>query len=83
MRKTENQRDEFIIVTIFFAIILFFFHFFSQKIDNFAFNILKRRFNESSNPLYLLVLYIDLRPGQTFHSKDEEVACSIGVGGLG
>ena len=29
------------------------------------------------------VLYIDLRPGQTCHSKDAEVAYSIGVGRLG
>ena len=33
--------------------------------------------------LPLLVLYIDLRPGQTCHSKDAEVAYSIGVGELG
>ena len=29
------------------------------------------------------MLYIDLRPGQTCHSKDAEVAYSIGVGELG
>ena len=29
------------------------------------------------------LLYIDLQPGQTCHSKDAEVAYSIGVGGLG
>ena len=29
------------------------------------------------------VLYIDLRPGQTCHSKDADVAYSIGVSGLG
>ena len=31
----------------------------------------------------LIMLYIDLRPGQTCHSKDAKVAYSIGVGGLG
>ena len=29
------------------------------------------------------MLYIDFRPGQTCHSKDAEVACSIGTGELG
>ena len=32
---------------------------------------------------YYIMLYIDLRPGQTCHSKDAEVTYSIGVGGLG
>ena len=48
---------------------------------------------EPSFPCYLCItggrivgfiqLYIDLRPGQTCHSKDAEVAYSIGVGELG
>ena len=42
--------------------------------------------NVFTNHLYLIyvrMLYIDLRPGQTCHSKDAEVAYSIGVGELG
>ena len=32
---------------------------------------------------HVTLLYIELWPGQTCHSKDVEVAYSIGVGGFG
>ena len=41
-------------------------------------------FHMTTNPsIAIHLLYIDLRPGQTCHSKDAEVAYSIGVGELG